>query len=185
MSNELEVKILNIDTEAMERKIISLGGKLIAREKQTNTLIDSEFRPIKSFIDAYLRIRHTKELISGNEFSELTLKKNLCNDVLRENIEFNVAIADEKSMLNIFRELGFDKVTVGFKDRTSYSLNGVRLDIDIWDKDTYPKPYMEIEVDDEKKLKEILDALQIEPENVSRLSIVELQNRLEEEQDDK
>ena len=44
---------------------------------------------------------------------------------------------------------------------------------------------MEIEVDDEKKLTEILDALQIEPENVSRLSIVELQNRLEEEVDDK
>lgn len=185
MSNELEVKVLNIDTEAMERKIIALGGKLIANEKQTNTLIDSEFRPIKSFIDAYLRIRHTRELISGNEFSELTLKKNLRNDVLRENIEMNVAIADEKTMLNIFKELGFDKVTVGFKDRKSYSLNGARLDIDVWDKNTYPNPYMEIEVDDEKQLAYVLDALQIKPDNVSRLSIVELQNRLKEEQDAK
>lgn len=185
MSNELEVKILNIDTEAMERKIIALGGRLIARERQTNTLIDSEARPIKSFLDAYLRIRHTENLISGKEFSELTLKKNLRNDVLRENVEMNVVIDDRATLLNIFKELGFDKVAVGFKNRTSYSFNGARLDIDVWDKETYPYPYMEIEVDDEKKLTEILDALQIEPENVSRLSIVELQNRLEEEVDDK
>lgn len=185
MNNELEVKILNIDPEAMEQKIIDMGGKLMARERQTNTLIDSESRPIKSFLDAYLRIRHTQELISGNEFSELTLKKNLRNDFLRENVELNVAIDDEKTMLNILRELGFDKVTVGFKDRKSYSLKGVRLDIDVWDKETYPNPYMEIEVGDEKQLSEILEALRIEPENVSRLSIVELQNRLKEEQDAK
>ncbi|MDY0257464.1 class IV adenylate cyclase [Gudongella oleilytica] len=185
MSRELEVKILGIEPEEMEKKIIALGGKLLSKEKQTNILIDSESRPIKSFLDAYLRIRHTEDLISGNKFSEITLKKNLRNDVLRENVELNVTIDDSNTMLRILRELGFDKVTVGFKDRASYSLYGARLDIDVWDKETYPNPYMEIEVDNEEKLAEILGTLHIKPESVSRLSIVELQRKLREGTDAK
>ena len=46
MSRELEVKILGIEPEEMEKKIIALGGKLLSKEKQTNILIDSESRPI-------------------------------------------------------------------------------------------------------------------------------------------
>ncbi|NLC04761.1 MAG: adenylate cyclase, partial [Tissierellia bacterium] len=52
MVKELEVKILNIDLEEMERKIISLGGRLIAKETQVNTLIDSTTKPIKESINA-------------------------------------------------------------------------------------------------------------------------------------
>jgi adenylate cyclase class 2 len=88
-------------------------------------------------------------------------------------------------MLSVLGELGFDKVTVGFKDRTSYLFYGARLDLDVWDKETYPNPYMEIEVNNEERLAEILGVLQIKPESVSRLSIVELQRKLREDTDAK
>ena len=183
MTRELEVKILNIDPTSMEKKIIELGGKLIGREKQTNTLLDSDTRPIKSYMDAYLRIREATDLISGDGFAELTLKKKLKNSSLRENVELNVRIDDSKTMLTLLMDLGFNKVSVGIKDRTSYLLKGARLDIDVWDQRTYPFPYMEIEVDNEVMLREIVELLEIIPEDISTLSIVELQDKLKGELD--
>lgn len=180
MTRELEVKVLKIDTAAMEQRIVDLGGQLISREKQINTLIDSSDNPIKAHLDAYLRIRETKDLLSGEENIILTLKKNIANEEVRENIELNVGISDRDAMLHVFENLGFDLTTVGYKDRTSYSLLGARIDIDIWDTDTYPYPYMEIEVEREDELKNLLELLDILPENVSRLSIVDLQKQLEE-----
>lgn len=181
MTRELEVKILNIDPEEMEKKIVSLGGRLVAREKQTNTLIDSSERPIKSHMDAYLRIRETKEILSETRSTVLTLKKNFKNRTVRENIELNIDIGDRETMLELLENLGYDRISIGYKERTSYTLMGARLDIDVWDGATYPYPYMEIEVDSEEALKKIVELLEISEDNISRLSIVELKNKLEEE----
>jgi hypothetical protein len=48
MQKELEVKILNVDIDEVERKLIDLGGKLISVEEQENILIDSSKNPIKA-----------------------------------------------------------------------------------------------------------------------------------------
>lgn len=178
MVKELEVKILNIDPDYIEKKIQSLGGKLISKEQQINTLIDSNNRPIKSYLDAYLRIRQTKDLLSNIETTTLTLKKNIENKNLRENIELNTNVEDKDTMLLILQELGFDKTSVGYKERTSYRLEGARLDLDVWDKDTYPNPYIEIEVDSVDTLENIIEILEIPKENISKKSIVELRQDL-------
>ncbi|MGM0396214.1 MAG: class IV adenylate cyclase [Bacillota bacterium] len=178
MMKELEVKILNVDIELMQKKIMEKGGILTNREKQINTLIDSSLRPIKSYMDAYLRIRENHELMKDEKTTTFTLKKNVVNKNLRENEEYNVMVDDGETLLHIMKNLGFDNVTVGYKDRTSYSFMGGRIDIDIWDKETYPYPYMEIEVSEESQLQAILDELDIPWEKVSRLSIVELQKKL-------
>lgn len=178
MVKELEVKVLNINPDYIEKKIQSLGGKLISKEQQINTLIDSNNRPIKSYLDAYLRIRQTKDLLSNDETTTLTLKKNIENKDLRENIELNTNVEDKDTMLLILQELGFDKTSVGYKERTSYSLEGARLDLDVWDKNTYPNPYIEIEVDSIDTLQNIIEILEIPKENISTKSIVELRQDL-------
>lgn len=178
MERELEVKVLGIDLDQVEEKIISLGGILIAKEKQINTLIDSNDRPIKSTVDAYLRIRETEDLLDNKESTVLTLKKNINKDGLRDNIELNTEIKDREMMLEILKDLGFDKIEVGYKERKSYELMGARLDLDCWDKETYPFPYMEIEVKDRKYLNEVTKALGIPQENISTKSIVELRKEL-------
>ena len=178
MEKELEVKVLGIDLDQMEKKIISLGGALIAKEQQINTLIDSNDRPIKSKIDAYLRIRETSNLLDNKESTVLTLKKNINKDGLRDNIELNTEINDKETMLEILKDLGFDKIEVGYKERKSYELMSARLDFDCWDKETYPFPYMEIEVKDIKHLNEIIKVLGIPQENISTKSIVELRKEL-------
>lgn len=181
MVKELEVKILNIDIEQIEEKVIALGGKLISKELQVNTLIDSSKNPIKSSVDAYLRIRETKDLLNGKETTTLTLKKNLKNNYVRENIEYNTNIESKDVMLEILNDLGFDKIQVGHKKRTSYLLENARIDLDIWDEKTYPYPYMEIEVGNEKDLDNLINILGISPENISTKSIVELRSELDKE----
>ena len=47
------------------------------------------------------------------------------------------------------------------EERISYELNGVRFDIDKWDKKTCPYPYMEIEVNSESELQDIVEKLGI------------------------
>lgn len=178
MEKELEVKILGIDLELMEQKIVNLKGELIADELQVNTLIDSVEHPIKDSVDAYLRIRETKDLLKEEVNVVLTLKKNIKNKDLRENIELNSEIEDKNTVLEILQNLGFDKVEVGHKKRRSYILKGARIDLDEWDKETYPYPYMEIEVKDLKHLNEITSLLEIPQNNISNKSIVELKEEL-------
>jgi len=178
MVKELEVKILNVDIDLMEERIKNLGGELISKELQVNTLIDSYERPIKFYLDAYLRIRESKDLLNKNETTTFTLKKNIKNNNMRENIELNTNIENKDTMLQILMDLGFDKISVGHKERTSYILKGARIDLDIWDKETYPNPYMEIEVDTEDTLDNIINLLNISKEDVSTKSIVELRKEL-------
>lgn len=182
MVKELEVKVLDVDIEIMQELILSKGGKLIGRENQVNTLIDSSQRPIKSFMDAYLRIRENHNSLDNSKTTTFTLKKNILNDDLRENEEYNVLVDDKETLLDIMKNLGFDDIKVGYKERLSYSFLNGRVDIDIWDKKTYPYPYMEIEVGNKNDLKKILEELKVPKEKVSKLSIVELQKELKESQ---
>ena len=178
MEKELEVKVLGIDIKKIEKKIIELKGDLIADEVQVNTLIDSKARPIKESLDGYLRIRETEDQLSGKSKVVLTLKKNIENESLRENIELNSEIEDKETVLEILKNLGFDNIKVGYKERKSYRLNRARIDLDRWDKETYPFPYVEIEVESHENLNEIVDLLEIPRKNISNKSIIELQKEL-------
>ncbi|MBC7196480.1 MAG: class IV adenylate cyclase [Deferribacterales bacterium] len=178
MEKELEVKILDVDTLAIENKIVELGGKIIGDEEQENILIDSTKRPIKSYIDAYLRIRHTKDYLNNKEELTLTLKKNLKNIGLRENMEINVKIDSKESMIALFKELGFDDIKTGMKKRKTYEFRNCLIFFDVWDEETYPYPYIEIEVNEEAQLYEILEELGIGKDKISLKSIVELQKEI-------
>lgn len=178
MVKELEVKILNIDLEEMEKLIISLGGTLIAKEMQVNTLIDSTERPIKESINAYLRLRETKDLLNNKSDMTLTLKKIISTEGLRENIEMNSRVENKEAILNIFKELGYDILEEGYKERKSYNLHNARFDLDLWDEKTYPFPYMEIEVESQEDLDKIIQLLGISKDNISTKSIMELKNEL-------
>lgn len=179
MEKELEVKVLGVDVEDIEGRIIELGGILLANEEQVNTLIDSRKEPIKYYLDGYLRIRETQNLLTGEKKTEFTLKKNIRNKELRENEEFSIVLEAKETMLDILKNLGFDNITVGFKHRKSYGLLNARIDIDTWDKETYPEAYIEIEVKNEEELRNIVDILGIDSKNISTLSIVELKAKLD------
>ena len=57
---EREVKILNIDKEEIERKLINIGANLIKDENQINYRFDTDDGFLKKTYNGYLRIRITK-----------------------------------------------------------------------------------------------------------------------------
>jgi len=179
MGKEIEVKVLNIDLEQVENKLINMGAKLIAEEYQINTIIDSKDKYIQKSLNSYLRIRETKDLINNKKSINLTLKKNISKEEVRKNIEITVEIDDKDAMISILKDLGFDVVEEGFKERKSYFYDGIHFDLDKWDEKTYPYPYMEIEVDEKEDLQRAIQMLDIDRENISTQSITELKEELE------
>ena len=84
-------------------------------------------------------------------------------------------------MLEILKNLQFNVVQEGYKKRKTYVYENIRFDLDKWDENTYPYEYMEIEVKKEEDLDKAIELLDINKEQISTKSIMELR----EEEDKK
>lgn len=177
MEKELEVKLLEIDPADLERKLINLNAKKIADENQENILF---YSISKNEIPegSYLRIRCTHNNVTDEKNYYLTYKQKLENTKVRENNEYTTSIDSVENTIKIIEKLGYAVHSRGFKHRISYFLEDCRIDIDTWDKDTYPYPYAEIEVPNVQKLSHIINILNIDESKISHKSIRELQIEL-------
>lgn len=178
MERELEVKLLGLDIEKVENQLIEKGAKLIAKEYQKNTTINSTLHPIDNANKGYLRIRHTKDLLDDTECFYFTFKEQITNEGIRENLEHTIVFDNEDELLNILKCMDYNIYDTGFKNRVSYIYNNVRFDIDSWDKNTYPYPYIEIEVENKENLATVLKEFNIDKSSVSTMSIAELKKSL-------
>ncbi|WP_297280625.1 class IV adenylate cyclase [uncultured Anaerococcus sp.] len=174
MQREIEVKVMDIDINQMEEKLIELGAKKVNHEFQKNyTFVPKG----GEFDNGYLRIRETNA-DGDNKSIELTFKEVKSDSEFRVNNEYTVTIDSVSVMIKILEQLGVKLQYEGEKERTSYSYKGQRFDLDIWDKKTYPNPYMEIEFTNKSKMDEILEDLDIDKANVTNESITELRKKL-------
>lgn len=178
MGKEIEVKVLNVEIDKLKQKLIDMGAVLTKHELQTNKLFDVEDKLSVLGPHSYLRLRKIEDKLNSVESYELTLKENIPNKKVRENIETNVVIDSEENLLKILAVLGVEVCQVGFKERISYKINNVLVEIDIWDKETYPHPYLEIEGESIEKIYETLDILELSRENVTTKSILELRQEV-------
>lgn len=174
MELEQEVKILDIDFCDFEKKLLDKGAVLLDEEDQSNILIESSFLSIIP-LGSYLRIRKSKSILNNTEKNYLTYKKKIENGLLRENREYTTEISDINSLLEILSNMGYDKFIYSYKHRKSYIYKECRIDFDEWDKKTYPKPYVEIEVKKYKDLDELIKEFDIAKENICLKPIRELQ----------
>lgn len=174
MQREIEVKVLGIVPKEIEEKLISLGAEKISREMQKNYT----FAPQKGeFEKGYLRIRES--IVDDKKTPiELTFKEVKNDEEVRINNEFTVHIDSVSMMTSILEKMGVKLKYKGEKERISYRYKGQRFDIDIWDKETYPHPYMEIEFTNQSKIDEILDDLDIDKSRVTTKSISDLISEL-------
>ena len=172
MEVELEVKLLYMDTERLQRQLEQKGAKKLGEEHQVNIRLDSSRHPIDPN-HGYLRIRSVHS-INGDEYHELTFKKQQSKEGLRNNIEYTVSIDHPKNALAIFENLGYDLQDRGKKHRISYIYQDARFDFDRWDDNTYPYPYVEIEVSHMEQLDMLLEEFSISKTHISTKSIAEL-----------
>ena len=157
MHTEYEVRVLDIDTEKLVKKLEALGAKKIddfdykRRIYNFNPAIDSK----------WIRLR------TDGKKTTLTIKKleNLEIDGTKE-IEIEVSNFEEtNSMLN---ELGYTSHTYQENKRTRYVLNDVELDIDTW---PYIPTYLEIEGKDEKSVKDMIKLLEVDESKVTSIDV--------------
>ena len=174
MQREIEVKVLGIVQKKIEEKLISLGAERISREMQKNYTFAPQ---TGEFEKGYLRIRES--IVDDKKAPiELTFKEVKNDEEVRINNEFTVHIDSVSMMTSILEKMGVKLKYKGEKERISYRYKGQRFDIDIWDKDTYPYPYMEIEFTNQSKIDEILDDLDIDKSRVTTKSISDLISEL-------
>ncbi|SDY96793.1 adenylate cyclase, class 2 [Proteiniborus ethanoligenes] len=178
MAKELEVKVLNIDKGAIEEKLQNIGARLISKEYQINTLYDSENKTIENLGDGYLRIRETRNLLTDEVEILFTLKKNISSEIARENMEIETRVWDKAALNTILKHLNLNVIHEGTKERISYVFEDIRFDIDTWDVNTYPYPYLEIEVLKKEDIQKAVELLKIEARNVTTKSLRELRAEL-------
>ena len=171
---EIEVKVLNIDKEEIEKKLVDLGAMLIKDEEQINIRFDTENNFLKNTYNGYLRIRTAKNLLNGDIKNTLTFKKSISRNKVRVNEETETEISNSDETIKILQILGYRKKRPGFKHRRSYLYDNIIFEIDTWDEETYPKPYMEIEVSTEEELEKAINLLKLDRSQISTKSIDEL-----------
>lgn len=171
---EIEVKVLNIDPVEIEKKLVALKAEKIKNEHQVNLIFDTPGFSLHNDYKGYARIRIKRNLDNDSEKILLTVKKNISSDGARHNIEHEVEIDNCDEMKKILGDLGYELKHRGEKHRISYSFDDILFEIDTWDKDTYPEPYLELEVKDKKDIERAAKLLNLDEESITAKSIQQL-----------
>lgn len=171
---EREVKVLNIDKDEIEKKLKGMGAILLKDEDQTNIRFDTEDNYLKKTYNGYLRLRITKNNLNQEIKNTLTFKKNISRDNLRINEETETEVSNWEETVKILQILGYNNKRPGYKHRKSYLYDNIVFEIDTWDEETYPKPYLEIEMTDEEDLERAIELLQLDREQITSKPIDEL-----------
>lgn len=127
---EVEVKILEADVGAVERKLRALGAKKTFEGRMEIAYYDFPDKRLKK-AKKLLRTR-TK----GN-YTELTFKEKIRKGKAKTNLEHEVQVNDKRALEKILHCMGLQEVklpgtaTVGkTKHRISYSLRGMHFELD-------------------------------------------------------
>lgn len=174
--NEVEVKVLNINIEAIKKKILSLGGHIVKKENQENHFYN--FPSHMANCKGCIRIRKTTSLLDGSEKTYLCIKKMLSQKKTRIMEENELQVPGFKSADDFLKALDIKHNCLVKKYRESYKLLNALIEIDIWDKETFPEPYIEIEGASEEKIKEILSILEIPFDKATSKSLDEIKKEM-------
>jgi adenylate cyclase class 2 len=160
---ETEVKILNIDAKAIEKKIISLGGKKIGSYLVKERFYDFPDKRLGS-ANSILRIRTLGKTTEFAFKCPVGKIKEGTGFKIREEIQTEVS--DVKELERIVTSLGLVLVRDMEKKRTSFVLGRAKLEIDV-----YPgvPPYLEVE-SDAKTIPKIVEKLGYAMKDTSNLS---------------
>ena len=167
IEKEIEIKVLGYSLDELKKMVDDLGAEFQGVEEQSNY----RFETPNVEEDSYLRLRVT------DKYSKFTFKKRLASEGARTNSELTTRIEDPETFLQIMDEIGMN-YSLQKKTRYKYLLDEFVFDIDEWDKEVYPYPYLEIEAPSQEDLDKILTRLNIPKENISTKSIGELINEL-------
>jgi len=138
MHIEYEARILNVDKDSLEKKLVEKGAKKVADFDYRRKVYD--FNPKTN--SKWIRLR------TDGTTTTLTVKEYIENSIDGTR-EMEVKVSDFEETDKILNELGYVAHSYQESKRTRYILNGVELDIDTW---PYIPTYLEIEGKNEEEV---------------------------------
>lgn len=150
---EIEIKILEIDREEIEKKLISLGAKMVFDDEIHAIYYDSADNSIRKSRGA-LRLR--KE---GGR-SVLTFKNYVENIDAKVREEKELEVSDFNTMRSILESIGFSAWLEMKKHRTTYEHEGIHFELDKYhDEYEYIPEFLEIEGTDIETIHKYVELL--------------------------
>jgi adenylate cyclase class 2 len=120
---EIEVKILEINREKVDRKLLTLGATKVFDDEILTSFLDFKDNSIDSKKDV-LRLREQRGKV------ELTYKKVHTYRGVKQAEEISVQVSDLDATILLLNNLGLRITHQMEKHRTSYVLGSTRFDID-------------------------------------------------------
>lgn len=168
--NEIEVKVLNINSELIKEKLNKLNAKLVKKEFQINYMFDFENN---LFFDkgGYVRIRNSHDFIHNKQKIVLTSKELISREKFKISKEIEFNSDDFESSKDFLLSLGLKLRRVDEKYRESYQLEQGLVEIDTW---AGVPTYLEVEAETEEKVIEILSLLDFKLEDSTSMTLAEI-----------
>ncbi|GAA4903941.1 adenylate cyclase class 2 [Stackebrandtia albiflava] len=131
MPVEYEAKVLEVDPEAITDAVRALGGRLVGEARQRRFVYDI----VPGDESRWIRLR--------DDGTRVTLAvKEIAHDGIDGTTETEIVVDDFDTAAALLRRAGHSPKSYQENDRTSFVLDGVRLDLDRW---PGIPPYLEIE----------------------------------------
>jgi predicted adenylyl cyclase CyaB len=150
---EIEVKILEVEVDALRKKIEALGGHLHFSGELHAIFFDDEKAQIKANGEV-LRLRKEGEKVV------MAYKAPISKEGSKIMEEYETEVSDLQAMRSILQKLGFEAVTDTRKFRDEYLLNDSKVVIDDYqDALSHIPPFIEVESPSEESLRAIVELL--------------------------
>lgn len=151
METELEAKWLNVDIDAMRKKLHAIGAKLESPERlMTRKVFDYPDMRLEA-IGGWVRVR--------NEGNKITLSyKQLTDRSLHGTKEVTVAVDDFENTCAFLTSIGLEANSFQETKRESWKLNDTEIELDTW---PWIPSFVEIEAKDEAALRHTAQLLEL------------------------
>lgn len=147
---EIELKILEIDVEAVREKLRAAGCEYQGREFQRNYMYDYPDKRLYEQMDgSYVRLRLRRWPDTGHEEVLLTYKQTISRTTYKVAEETETTVGDFAAMDLFLQKMGLEQSRVDEKLRETWTLPGLHFEIDEW---AGLPPYLEIEASDESEI---------------------------------
>ncbi|MDP3990039.1 MAG: class IV adenylate cyclase [archaeon] len=164
---EIEVKILEVDTAEIERKLLQLGAEKTFSGKIEATLFDHPELKLRDN-DKVLRVRTVGDKV------ELCFKGKKEGKQFKIREEIEVETSNVSDTLQILRSLGFVETFTNNKERISYKLGNTKIEFDTI---AGIPTFLEIEGVTEQDVMDCVDKLGYSMDETTIISANELMER--------
>lgn len=150
MKNEIEVKFLDVDIEAMRRKLHDVGAHLEQPMRLMKRVNMEE--PYHTAEHSFLRIR------DEGDKTTLTFKRrtNQAGSEIDGVKEIEIEVSDFNTAVELFTEAGWPPRTFQESKRETWKLDEAEVVIDVW---PWIEPHIEIEAESESVVKAVAEKL--------------------------